>query len=121
MSKNEMDANPEQFVLNQRLGSDVVASLDDWQRSAVQEALDEKQWSTKHPLNIRLTFPFIKKRYYLTVVGGQEKRNPQRQVEDRGNHPVRTFINVLFAIGVVSGATVLMLVLLALYSSIIEF
>ena len=51
----------------------------------------------------------------------EEKRNPQRRVEDRGNHPVRTFINVLFAIGVVSGATVLMLVLLALYSSIIEF
>ncbi|WP_069186528.1 hypothetical protein [Candidatus Terasakiella magnetica] len=100
---------------------DVLASLDEWRRHSLNEAVEEPSWTSKHPINIRLSIPFIKKQYYLTIVGGREKRSQERRFEERSSHPLRTFMNMLFALGVVSGATVLMLVFLALYSSIIEF
>lgn len=113
--------NPKHQLLNQRLDSDIVASLDDLQRDALALALEGAKWSKSHPLNIRLSLPWFKKRLYLTIVGGVEKRSPERLSEERESHPVRTFFNILFAIAIVGGATTLMLIILALYSSIIEF
>ena len=31
-------------------------------------------WESNHPINLRLSFPFIFGRYYLTIVGGKERR-----------------------------------------------
>lgn len=121
MTGQETESNSAHIVLNQRLDGDVIESLDEWQRSAIDDALQKGKWSHEHPLNIRLSLPFFKSRYYLTIVGGRDKRSPERHAIERGNHPVRTFFNILFAIGIVSGATILMLLFLALYSSIIEF
>ncbi len=121
MMKTKHETNPKGYLLHHRLDGDIVASLDDWQRHAINDALETAKWSTQHPLNLRLSIPFFKKRFYLTIVGGPEQRTPNRLEEERNTHPVRSIVNFLFAIGVVSGAAVLMLLILALYSSILEF
>ncbi|WP_417819692.1 hypothetical protein [Terasakiella sp.] len=115
------ETNPQHHLLHRRLDGDIVASLDDWQRHAINDALETAKWSNEHPLNLRLSVPFFTKRFYLTIVGGPEQRTHARLKEERHTHPVRSVINLLFAVGVVGGAAILMLLILALYSSILEF
>jgi len=121
MMKTGHETNPQDRLLHHRLDGDFVASLEDWQRHAITEALETAKWSNQHPLNLRLSIPLFKRRFYLTIVGGPEQRTQARLKEERHTHPIRSVVNLLFAVGVVGGAAVLMLLVLALYSSILEF
>lgn len=121
MNESGSQTNRDFQLLEQRLGSEIAASLDERQCMAVQEVIRATNWSSRHALNIRLSIPFFSRRYYLTVVGGQERRTHMRRREERALHPLRTLSNILFAVMVVGGATMLALFLLAFYSSIIEF
>ena len=67
---------------------------------------DARRWSNTHPINIRLSIPVPGLgRWYLTVVGGRERRSADRLVEERRKHPLLTYGNVVFffAIGTVVG------------------
>ncbi len=52
-------------------------------------------WS-RHPVDIRLSLPFITNRYYLTLVAGRERRCPDRRSEDRAKHALGTSSNLMF-------------------------
>lgn len=121
MSDLQLKPTPKHKLLSHRIDHNVLDSLNDDQKDAVSSALNSDKWATDHPINIRLNIPWFNNGYYLTIVGGPEKRSHARRLEEKEFHPVRTFLNILFAIGVVGGASLLMLILLALYSSIIEF
>ncbi len=62
-------------------------------------------WESYHPVNIRLTIPFLKKRYYMTLVAGMERRSAQRLAEERLKHPLIKTGNVLMmaAFGIITG------------------
>ena len=57
-------------------------------------------------VNIRLSVPLLRWRFYFALTGGQERRGAQRLTAERGHHPLRTPGNVLF---VVAGAMTLYL------------
>ena len=73
-----------------------------------------------HPVNVRFSLPFFGRRFYFTMVAGNEQRSPVRIAEERAKHPVITVSNVLFGCGISTIFALLALVALAMQSSIIE-
>ncbi len=103
-----------------RLPESVVDTLSVEQKNAIRQATEDSTW-TGSPVNIRFSLPFFGKKYYVTVVGGAEKRGPERQIKDRNEYPLRTVANVFFFIGLATMFYLLALFVLALQSAIIEF
>ena len=42
-----------------------------------------REWGSDHPIDIRFTLPALFGRYYLTIVGGKERRSTDRLEEER--------------------------------------
>ncbi len=70
---------------------------------ATQAIIDD--WSAKHAVNIRLTIPLPFARYFLTIVGGKERRNPDRRADERHKNPLATKRNIIFlsVLGLITG------------------
>ncbi len=73
---------------------------------------DGAPWESHHPINLRLSIPLLFKRYYVTIVAGEERRSPERRVEERQKHPIKTIGNliVLLAASTVVGISLFTLV-----------
>lgn len=65
-----------------------------------------REWSSDHPLNIRVSIPLGVGRYYITLVAGKERRARARLAMDRRQNPLDTPGNVLFLAFVTTIATV---------------
>ena len=59
--------------------------------------------------------PFLIRRYYITVVSGEEKRTQKRLAEERGEYPLRTLTNEFFFVDVLTLTYVVMLDGLSIY------
>ncbi|MCR6629489.1 MAG: hypothetical protein NVV74_05190 [Magnetospirillum sp.] len=107
-------------TLLDRIPPEVAETFTPTQRAALWNAVKPVSWR-RHPVNIRLSFPIIGGRYFLTVVGGPEKRSSERRVRERTMFPLRTAGNILFLLGL-GGAFYLAAVLgIVLFSNLIEF
>ena len=95
-------------------------TLSNEQKEAIHEAVENPSWK-RPPVNIRFTVPFFKSKFYVTVVGGEEKRNVKRRAQERHKYPLRTVANVFFFIGLGTLFYMLAVFLLAMQSAIIEF
>lgn len=76
-------------------------------------------WVT-HPIDIRISLPFVHRRFYFTVVAGPERRRPDRLHQDRTMYPLVTAGNVMFSLGVTTLLVIAALALLIAQSAIIE-
>lgn len=74
---------------------DVRGSLTERQHDALAAAAHVIGGS-RHATDIRLSFPFFKKRYYLVLLGGEERRSDERRAAERGRFPVATLANLAF-------------------------
>lgn len=118
MANTEENASLEALLAN--LPDDVLESFTADQRAALWNAAKPISWR-KHPINIRITFPFVGGRYFVTIVGGFERRSLDRINRDRHVHPLRTAGNVLFMLGL-GGAFYLAAVIgIFMFSNLIEF
>jgi hypothetical protein len=106
-------------TLFERLPPWVVDSLSASQQAAIRAALAEPEWKI-HPINIRFSLPFVKRRYYLTIVGGEDNRSAARLTHDRRKYPLRTLANIFFVLGVATVFYTIALIALALHSAILE-
>ncbi len=106
--------------LFERLPEWVMDTLSSEQKEAIHEAV-ENPTRKRPPVNIRFTVPFFKIKFYVTVVGGEEKRSAERRAQERHKYPLRTVANVFFFIGLGTLFYMLAVFLLALQSAIIEF
>lgn len=107
-------------MLLDRIPPEVAETFTPAQRAALWSAVKPVSWR-RHPVNIRLSFPIIGGRFFVTVVGGPEKRAGERRSRERRMFPLRTMGNILFLLGV-GGAFYLTAVLgLVLFSNLIEF
>jgi len=100
-------------MIMERLPPDVADSLTLDQKSALLSACKPVSWQ-RHPVNLRLTFPIGRERYFVTLVSGVERRSPERRVRDALIYPVMTGGNMLFLLGVglaLCAATVLAVVI----------
>jgi len=103
-----------------RIPQPIVESLTPDQYQAILDAAGEMPWDD-HEVNIRLTLPLILRRFYITVVGGAEKRSIGRRTIDRHKYPLRTAANVFFFIGIGTLFYAVLIMCMAVYSVIIEF
>ncbi|HLO77427.1 MAG TPA: hypothetical protein VK196_13305 [Magnetospirillum sp.] len=107
-------------TLLDRIPAEVAETFTPAQRAALWNAVKPVSWR-RHPVNIRLSFPMIGGRFFVTVVGGQEKRANERRFRERRMFPLRTAGNILFLLGV-GGAFYASAVLgIVLFSNLTEF
>ena len=83
-----------------------VPPADDGADGAVQP-----RWSS-HPVNIRLTIPLLFRNYYVTIVGGPERRSRERRISERKKNPLLVLGNIVvfFVTGTVVGLAALALI-----------
>jgi hypothetical protein len=69
-------------------------------------------WECDHPINLRLSIPLPFKRYYVTIVIGEERRRAERLSAERRKHPLVTRGNLFFfaLVGTVIGLACLALI-----------
>jgi len=103
-----------------RLAPWVIDTLSSEQKEAIHQAATDATWN-RPPVNVRLRLPFFGRRYYLTVVGGEERRSLERRAHERHHYPLRTMANAFFFLGVLTLFYLLSLVGMAFTSAIIEF
>ena len=103
-----------------RLPGSVIDTLSNEQKEAIHHAADQSNWSA-HPLNIRVSIPFIRRRFYITVVGGEEKRSAERRTHDRNRYPLRTIANIFFFLGIGAVIYAAALFVLAVNTALIRF
>lgn len=118
MADNQQSDSLEALLAN--LPEDVIASFTPDQRAALWNAAKPISWR-KHPINIRITFPFFGHRHFVTIVGGHERRSMDRIDRDRAMHPLRTAGNVLFMLGVGGAFYLAAVVGIFTFSNLIEF
>ena len=89
-----LDAAPSHTILD-RLPPDILGSLSVEQRAAISVASGD--WKNGlHRVNLWLTLPLLSKRWYITVLGGPERRTAARRKVERAQNPVRTAGNMAF-------------------------
>ena len=79
---------------------------------ANRKASSAVPWESDHPINIRLSIPLLIKRYYVTIVVGEERRTPERLSVERRKHPLVSRGNLVFftLVGTVIGLACLALI-----------
>ncbi|MGB0681373.1 MAG: hypothetical protein ACPGOV_01625 [Magnetovibrionaceae bacterium] len=103
-----------------RLDPEVRKSLTPEQTAALEAASGTTDWSN-HDLDIRLSVPTPGGGRYLTLVGGRERRPRERRRNERNNRPLFTIGNIFFFFGLFTLMAFGTLILIALYSSVLEF
>lgn len=89
------------------------------QKDALHQAATGFTWD-RPPVNVRLHIPFLTRRYYVTVVGGEEKRSSERRAHERNHYPLRTMANIFFFLGLITLFYLVSLIGMAFTSAIIE-
>lgn len=80
-------------------------SNDDGSSTADKQVYAGREWSSGHPLNIRISIPIGIGRYYVAFVAGKERRARARLALDRRQNPLDTSSNVLFLTFIATIAT----------------
>ena len=103
-----------------RLPAWVMDTLTAEQRDAIHLAVCDS--SLRHPpINIRFSLPAFGRRYFLTIIGGIERRGAQRRAQERTRHPLRTIANFLFFLFLGALVYVLSVASLLLHRSFVNF
>ena len=103
-----------------RLPAWVMDTLTAEQRDAIHQAVCDP--SLRHPpINIRFSLPAFGRRYFLTIIGGAERRDAQRRAQERTRHPLRTIANFLLFLFLGALIYVLSVASLLLHRSFVNF
>ena len=102
-----------------RLPPWVVDTMTNEQKEAIHNAISDNIGNIP-PVNIRVFLPWFGRRFYMTVLAGEEKRSRERRKHERQKYPLRTVANVFFFIGLATLFYMVALIGLALHSAIIE-
>ena len=106
--------------LFERLPEWVMDTLSSEQKEAIHEAVENPSWK-RPPVNIRFTVPFFKNKFYVTVVGGEEKRSAERRAHEKHRYPLRTAANIFFFVGIAALFYLIGIVAVAFQPSLVEF
>ncbi len=69
------------------------------QEAAIRDAARQDTW-VEHPVDLRLSLPSPFGRFYLTLVGGHERRGAARLVVERARHPLSGLANLIAIAGI---------------------
>jgi hypothetical protein len=103
-----------------RLPPWVIDTLSTEQKEAIHQAATDTA-GAHPPVNIRVSIPLFRRRYFFTVVGGEENRSSERRARERHRYPLRTVANIFFFLGLIGLFYVVAIMGLAMHSTIVEF
>jgi hypothetical protein len=109
--------DPATDAMMRRLPPDVMQALNPGQRAALVAALAAP--AGRYPVNLRFTIPFT--RFFIAIIGGRERRSPERRAAERARHPLVTLGNIIFVAALTTLFTIVAAVALLFQSSILEF
>lgn len=87
--------------VRERLPRRIAQSFTDAQLRAIATAFAARPWKHHHG-DLRLSLPFLKRRFYFVLLAGSDKRSDARRQADRAVRPLVTLGNVVFAVSVLS-------------------
>lgn len=105
--------------LLERLPPQVLDSFTPDQRAALWVAANPTSWR-RHPIHVRLSFPFFGDHFFLTVVGGMERRSEERVSRESQMFPMRTPGNLMFLLGLGTAFSVAAALSVLLVTSLID-
>lgn len=82
-----------------RLDPELRAQMTPELEAALRRAAGTDGWGA-HPIDLRLTLPWFGGPIFLAVVGGPERRSPQRRRRERQKRPLISLGNVALFMGV---------------------
>ncbi|MDP5339521.1 MAG: hypothetical protein NWQ28_13210, partial [Nodularia sp. (in: cyanobacteria)] len=88
--------NFEQFY--HKISPEVKKTLTHEQIQALKIACEAHNHN-RHFLNIRVSFPILRSKFYMVVLAGKERRSQQRLHYKKGIYPLRNPINILLLLG----------------------
>lgn len=109
---NDMDEPDKSRAVTQFyrvLQQETQQSLSEEQRQAIEKAVNQVGLVAKHSVDIRKSFPWFGKRYYVVLLSGRDRRTAERQGESKWIVYATTVLLTTFVLAGV------MLALLALY------
>ncbi len=74
---------------------DVANSFTELQLTMIEHALDGGHWR-EHRVDVRLSIPFLWRRFYFVLLAGPERRSRERRTSERLRRPLATIANVVF-------------------------
>ena len=86
-------ATPGERLLEQ-MDQKVAASFTDIQVREVERILSMPS-SRRFPVDIRVSLPFVWRRYFITILAGPEQRSAERLEKERADHALWTFTNIV--------------------------
>jgi hypothetical protein len=102
-----------------QIAPQIAQSFTPVQLAAIKVAFGSRSWSGRHWIDLRLSIPFLWRRYYLVLLAGPERRSGKRRSLERPTHPLATLgnaiVTVLFALLL---GFPLLLALFALFASL---
>ena len=99
-----------------RLPPHILSSFSEAQIESIQQALEPRSWQ-QHPVDIRLSIPFLGRRFYLVFVAGKEKRSSERLAKENTFRQFWTPSNMLLIFLVIVSGILSLLGLLYLSSN----
>lgn len=96
-----------------------VATASEAETDIIQAVTQDRNWSSQHPINLRLSIPLPFGTYYLVIIGGKERRSNARRAQERVRHRLWTIGNflVFLTLGTLAGlATLGLLQILGRYA-----
>jgi hypothetical protein len=105
---------PDGSIDQERSGARIVTAFSENASGAVPAAEMSPRVRREAPpsVNIRITLPVLKSRFYFAVVGGRERRSRERLAVERRYNRIATRSNILF---IVIGAFTLYMVTLGAF------
>ncbi len=89
-----------QQALETRLAEETPEGFDCGPAASGRKSPDGERWGNDHPVNIRLSIPFLFARCYVTIVAGKERRSRERLASEYRKHSLLKVGNVVAIVAV---------------------
>ncbi|MBW4630456.1 MAG: hypothetical protein KME30_00715 [Iphinoe sp. HA4291-MV1] len=108
-----------------KIPSEITDTFTKEQLEAIKKVFGSRNW-TRHPLDLRVSLPIPRQRFYLVLLAGPERRSKQRLQSEKSVYRFRTPGNIVFLVGffiilLTSGLTTFSFILSLLSSTSTSF
>ncbi len=77
---------------------EVASSFTELQLEMIEHALEGGKWRD-HPVDVRLSIPVLRRRFYFVLLAGPEQRSAERRISERARRPLRSVSDmIVFAV-----------------------
>ena len=78
----------------ERMPEEVASSFTELQLETIEHALEGDKWRD-HPVDVRLSIPVLRRRFYFVLLAGPERRSAERRKYERARRPVRVIADII--------------------------